>query len=243
MRSDQNLPTWLAKDCFDVGIFTDSLQPMLGFWQTKVGLEFDHMLPTGGGVRQHRHELDGAVFKLNHSRDTIPPSVAGGFERLVIAKTDCEAENLLADPDGNDVAIVPLGRKGNEHWALEVATQNRDDFFSFYEGCLGLPRCDTNSNAVRCGKSQLVAVERSPAAADMSNIELRGKGFRYITLQVWDVDDVHAAVLSRGGLEGSPPRTLGQTARISFVRDNHGNWIELSQRASIVGSLEGAGAA
>jgi lactoylglutathione lyase len=35
-----------------------------------------------------------------------------------------------------------------------------------------------------------------------------------------------------------PPTTLGTTARISMVRDPDGNWIELSQRASIVGTLE-----
>jgi lactoylglutathione lyase len=32
--------------------------------------------------------------------------------------------------------------------------------------------------------------------------------------------------------------TLGSTARISMVRDPDGNWIELSQRASLTGSLE-----
>jgi lactoylglutathione lyase len=33
------------------------------------------------------------------------------------------------------------------------------------------------------------------------------------------------------------PITLGETARISFIRDPDGNWIELSQRASLVGPL------
>jgi lactoylglutathione lyase len=33
------------------------------------------------------------------------------------------------------------------------------------------------------------------------------------------------------------PVTLGTTARISFIRDPDGNWIELSQRASLTGSL------
>ena len=37
--------------------------------------------------------------------------------------------------------------------------------------------------------------------------------------------------------EALAPVTLGTTARISMVRDPDGNWIELSQRASIVGSL------
>ncbi len=50
-------------------------------------------------------------------------------------------------------------------------------------------------------------------------------------------------ILSRGeeqhgGREAMPPTTLGTTARISMVRDPGGNWIELSQRASITGSLD-----
>lgn len=32
--------------------------------------------------------------------------------------------------------------------------------------------------------------------------------------------------------------TLGTTARVSMVRDPDGNWIELTQHASITGSLE-----
>jgi hypothetical protein len=32
--------------------------------------------------------------------------------------------------------------------------------------------------------------------------------------------------------------TLGTTARIAMVKDPAGNWIEISQRASITGSLE-----
>jgi lactoylglutathione lyase len=34
------------------------------------------------------------------------------------------------------------------------------------------------------------------------------------------------------------PRTLGDVARISFVIEPGGHWIELSQRASLTGSLE-----
>ena len=45
-------------------------------------------------------------------------------------------------------------------------------------------------------------------------------------------------MLAKGGREALAPVTLGTTARISMVRDPDGNWIELSQRASIVGSLE-----
>jgi hypothetical protein len=45
-------------------------------------------------------------------------------------------------------------------------------------------------------------------------------------------------LLSRVGVrEGLAPITLGDVARISMILDPDGNWIELSRRASIVGSL------
>ena len=47
-------------------------------------------------------------------------------------------------------------------------------------------------------------------------------------------------MLAHGGGEAVAPVTLGTTARISMVTDPDGNRIELSQRASIVGSLEPA---
>jgi lactoylglutathione lyase len=37
--------------------------------------------------------------------------------------------------------------------------------------------------------------------------------------------------------KGFAPMTLGSVARISMIFDPGGNWIELSRRASIVGSL------
>jgi catechol 2,3-dioxygenase-like lactoylglutathione lyase family enzyme len=43
--------------------------------------------------------------------------------------------------------------------------------------------------------------------------------------------------LSLGATEGRGVVTLGETARISFIRDPDGNWIEISQRASLTGPL------
>jgi len=65
----------------------------------------------------------------------------------------------------------------------------------------------------------------------------QAKGWRYITLQVADIDAMHHATLSMGVREGLAPMTLGDVARISMILDPDGNWIELSRRASIVGSL------
>jgi lactoylglutathione lyase len=68
--------------------------------------------------------------------------------------------------------------------------------------------------------------------------QMQGSGWRYITFQVFKVDESHAAVLAQGGVEALAPVTLGITARISMIRVPDGNAIELSQRASIVGSLD-----
>lgn len=59
-----------------------------------------------------------------------------------------------------------------------------------------------------------------------------------MTFQVADVVGEHRAILASGGLEGMAPVRLGDVAYISFVRDPDGNWIEISQRKSITGSLD-----
>jgi lactoylglutathione lyase len=57
-------------------------------------------------------------------------------------------------------------------------------------------------------------------------------------VQVWQVDEMHQALLDRGAIEGRAPVTLGSTARISFIQDPDHNWIEVSQRASLTGSID-----
>lgn len=160
----------LAKHHIDVGIITDRLEPMLAFREQEVGLPFENILPIGQGLHQHRHGMNGSVFKLNHSRDPLDEAPIAGYQDLRIARAGLAERRVLVDPDGNRVVLVPAG-------------------------------------------------------------------YRYLTIQIRDVDAEHRAVLERGGREGRPPVTLGTVARVSFVRDPDGNWIELSQRASLTGLL------
>lgn len=230
-------PSWIAKDCLDVGLFTNQLEPMLAFWQQEVGLPFDHMLPVGGGVRQHRHDFDGAVLKLNHARDPLAPASRGGLQRLIIAQAVRTRAEELTDPDGNRVQMVPKGTNGIEHWAIEIAVREADLFLAHYQQSLGLPRVE-GALAVRCGRSLIIGVVDPDRADETDQDEMRRIGFRYTTIQVDKVDSVHAQAVARGAIEAAAPQTLGKTARISFLKDPHGNWMELSQRASITGSLE-----
>ena len=55
------------------------------------------------------------------------------------------------------------------------------------------------------------------------------------------VRDIGDLFIGSAGIEQAcvtlAPVTLGEVARISMILDPDGNWIELSRRASIVGSL------
>jgi lactoylglutathione lyase len=85
-----------------------------------------------------------------------------------------------------------------------------------------------------CGDTRVIVVgERRVERCD----DWRAPGWRYTTVQIRDCVAEHAGVLARGGEEGRPPMVLGDTVRYSFVRDPDGNFIELSQRASLVGHL------
>jgi len=223
----------LAKQCIDVGIFTNKREEMLEFWQQEIGLPYDHLGKFGGGIHQHRHHMNGSIFKLNHARDPLPDASPSGYRELVIAKEDLAETQKLMDPDGNPVTLVPVGTDGITGIGLVLGVRDPQAFHDFYGGALELPA--DGENAYRVGSSRLI-ITHDPAASQVG--DWRVQGYRYITIQVFKADMEHAGFLGRGGKEGQEPRTIGTTARYSFVRDPDGNWIEISQRAQLTGSLE-----
>jgi catechol 2,3-dioxygenase-like lactoylglutathione lyase family enzyme len=222
----------LAKYHIDVGIITDRLEPMLAFWQQEVGLPFEDLLPIGQGLRQHRHGMNGSVFKLNHSREALEKATVAGYRELRIARAGLAEPRELVDPDGNHVVLVPPGQQQVEGIGVHLHVRDEAAFLDFYGRVLGLER--VAPAAYRCGDS-ILSFERDPTAG--GDPRFMARGYRYFTIQIRDVDAEHRGVLERGGREGRPPVTLGTVARVSFVRDPDGNWIELSQRASLTGPL------
>lgn len=223
----------LAKKHIDVGLYTNETDAMLEFWQTKIGLPFEGTLPLGQGVRQHRHGLNGSVLKLNATRDPLPAAKSFGYRELWIASPDAAEPETIWDADGNAVHLVLPGFSNVNGIALKLIVSNPASFHEFYGRVMQLQ--PAAKNAYRIGDS-LVMFEGSRARVAPDN-PLRMKGIRYFTIQVVDLDREHATLLERGAVEGMAPVTLGQTARISFIRDPDGNWIELSQRASLTGPL------
>jgi catechol 2,3-dioxygenase-like lactoylglutathione lyase family enzyme len=222
----------LAKQHLDVGLFTNNERAMLDFWQHEVGLAFEETLPLGGGVRQHRHAMNGSVLKLNAARDPINDAPPSGYRELTIARADIDVERTLVDPDGNRITLVPPGHEGVVGVRIGMAVRDAGAMRRFFG--LAMQFEEVSSDTYRCGDS-LVTFDEDASAPRTD--AMRAHGFRYLTLQVYDVDVEHRGIVERGGEEGRPPVTLGATARVSFVRDPDGNWIEVSQRASLTGPL------
>jgi len=203
-----------AKQAIDVGLYTDQLDASLAFWRDEVGLPYEELLKAGGGIHQHRLTLHGGVLKLNVSREPLAASPTG-LTGLRIARAGVDSPVALRSPEGVAVELVPPGHDGVD--AVEVrAVASR------------------GGGRFRVGES-IVAVDVDPDRPRTG--PLRNRGFRYLTVQIRDLDAEHAALLARGFEEGTAPVRLGDVAYISFVRSRDGDWLELSQRRSLTGPL------
>ena len=222
----------LAKAALDVGLYTNQREAMLEFWQHRVGVPFDELLPVGRGVQQHRHLIGESILKINHSRDPMAAAAPAGYRRLILAREGLRETQDLTDPDGNRVRLVPMGHQGIGQLELELSVRNLDATSAFYRDALQLE--PLGPGRFRCGVSIVSLHQDDSASIDPP---MRAPGYRYTTLQVYDVLAEHAGILARGGREGAAPVKLGEVAYISFVRDPDGNWVEISQRKSLTGSL------
>lgn len=225
----------LAKNVIDVGLSMNSLEPMLRFWQQDVGLRFDHVLPVRRGQKQYRLDEQGSVIKLNHHAEPLPEAAASGYRELIIAREGLQTPRRMVDPDGNRVQLVPPGHDGITQLAVAMGVRSLSEHQRFYGDIFGFAEQPWSGGlAFRLGVSLLLLEEDGAAAVDPVR---QARGWRYITLQIADIDAVHAELRSKGVREGLAPITLGDVARISMILDPDGNWIELSRRASIVGNL------
>jgi len=225
----------LAKNVIDVGLSTNDLEPMLRFWQQDVGLRFDHVLPVRRGQKQYRHDAQGSVIKLNHHAEPLPEAAPSGYRELIIAREGLQEPRRMVDPDGNRVQLVPPGYDGVTQIAIAMAVRSLREHRRFYGNILGFPEQSWSAGpAFRLGESLIFLEEDRFATVDPIR---QARGWRYITLQIADIDAAHDELRSKGVREGLAPTTLGDVARISMILDPDGNWIELSRRASIVGSL------
>jgi catechol 2,3-dioxygenase-like lactoylglutathione lyase family enzyme len=167
--------------------------------------------------------------------EPLPAAAPSGYRELIIARDGIETPHAMVDPDGNRVRLVPPGYDGITQLAVAMGVRSLDEHRRFYGDILGFAEQRWSGGpAFRLGDSLLLLEEDQAATVDPPR---QAAGWRYITLQIADIDAVHNDLRGKGVREGLAPVTLGSVARISMILDPDGNWIELSRRASIVGSL------
>src|SRR5438876_8236986 len=127
----------LAKPQVDVGLFTRQLEAMQAFYGERLGLQFESVLPVGGGFRQYRYLCNGSVIKLMHSRDALRPRRPGGYETLMLATPKVTEAQALADPDDNTVELLPPGRDDVTQMEIRVGVSEVDAFGQFYMSAFG----------------------------------------------------------------------------------------------------------
>ena len=176
----------LAKPRVDIGLATNDIAPMLAFWQGEAGVPFDHLLPIRRGQDQHRHDALGSVLKINHMAEPLPDAPPSGYRELILARPGLDAPTALADPEGNLVRLVPPGHEGVTQIGIRLAVRDIEAHRRFYAEAFGLAEePHVGGAAFRAGETLLI-VEQSPDAP--AEAEFRGRGWRYITFQVFKVD-------------------------------------------------------
>jgi predicted enzyme related to lactoylglutathione lyase len=227
----------LNRPQIDVGLFTNRINEMKAFYGENLGLQFESELPVGGGFKQHRFVANGSIIKLMDSRDPLPRRHPGGYETLIIATNRVAQPEAINDPDGNTLELVPPGRDDVTQLEIRLGVSDVNRFDEFYTKAA--EATSIGGHRYRIGET-IFATFRHPLArqikpAAMANpLEvvkaMAALGIRYVTLQVKNCDAVFKAMTAAGASVGVAPENFGNVARIAFVRDPDGNFIELAQR-------------
>ncbi len=225
----------LAKPRVDIGLNTNKLDAMLAFWQGEMGVPFDHVLPIRKGQGAAPPRPAGLGAQDQPFRGSAAGHAALGYAKVQIAR-----------PGHSDMRIcVDTGRHGRGRGAAGHARHRTDRHQAESAGPRNAPSVLCRSPRPRRSPARArrgIPGRRDRAAA--RRIRRRARR-RAVPGQGLPLHHLPGLPLRHGArpypgtwrARGDEATTLGTTARISMVRDPDGNWIEISQRASITGSL------
>ncbi|HVC44572.1 MAG TPA: VOC family protein [Candidatus Binataceae bacterium] len=227
----------LAKQGVDVGLFTNNLEGMQDFYGQKLGLQFESVMPVGGGIKQYRYLANGSVIKLMHTTEPLPRRHPGGYETIMIASPKVKVTQTLADPDDNAILLVAPGADDVTQIEVRIGVIDLNAYETFYTKALGAT--PIGADRYRVGDTifglyherGMHKVSVPPFADALSLIKaMAAPGIRYVTLGVKDCDATFRALTAAGASPALAPVNFGTVARISFVQDPDGNFIEIAQR-------------
>ncbi|NDZ17638.1 hypothetical protein C7T35_36870 [Variovorax sp. WS11] len=223
----------LAKPGLDVGMFTERLDSQTAFWSDVAKLPSEAMQKLGDGIHQHRFVAGISVIKVNNSRHALTGQ-GSGIAGISLIRKGLPRCIVVRDPDGQPVMLQPAADGDHVELVVHLEVSNLAAHQAFWHSVMQLPAC---GDGYLCGTTKLQLKETDTPRRPQS---WKVRGWSYLTVQVRDCVSEHAAALRRGAREGEPPRLIGDSAVISFVRDPDGNFIELSQKAELVGPFGSA---
>jgi lactoylglutathione lyase len=220
-----------AKPAMDVGLFTEHLDAHLAFWGGTMGLPAESPLKLGDGIHQHRFLAGDSVIKVNHSRR--PLEIGGsGLRGITLTREYQTVPRVHRDPEGRPLAVLPSASWNGVDLVIHLEVSDLRAHHRFWREVIQLDARDVHQFA--CGRT---LIDLSETGRPSKASSWKSPGWSYMTLQVRECAIAHLEALRNGASEGEPPRRIGDAAVISFIRGPDGNFIELSQKASLVGAL------
>jgi catechol 2,3-dioxygenase-like lactoylglutathione lyase family enzyme len=166
------------------------------------------------------------------------------YDRLALPENTPYRVAFATDADGNALELVGLRAPAGDRLAtrmqigLTVADVQRSR--QFYGELLGLPeepemKLPASMNTVGnvrygfvLGKTTIKFWSKGNERPTKTGAPARYTGIRLITAQVQDADAVHAELVGRGVQIKVPPHDFQGLARVFFIADPDGNWIEFA---------------
>ena len=156
-------------------------------------------------------------------------STPSGLKGLSIAR-DISNELNYETNSGEFVRVLPRGTDGIQGIAVTITSENPSRLENFYVKVLQFE--SVAPFKCRCGDTILIFQKGTGATETKTFV---GEGFRYLTIQVCDATATCNAIKTMGGRIAMEPLWFGKIAKVGFVLDPDGNWLEISARASLTG--------
>lgn len=149
---------------------------------------------------------------------------------------------FVADPDGNIIELLNVEsapEEARDRMQLGFTVSDSEKTREFYTKVLGFTELPSKKEPLLQGATKYSFVGGNTLikfwAGDKTAKTDTGKpssaiGLRYITVVVKDVDEAEKILDQRGATIVIPPADFGRTARIMFITDPDGNWIEFASR-------------
>ncbi len=164
---------------------------------------------------------------------------AKGAPELKWTKAGNFRYTFATDPDGNMIEVVDMAPnpepKTLDRVAIGLTVSDVEKSRTFYGKVLGLTEQPTQElpnggtkYSFLAGPTVIKFWQAAPNTPKKTGPTQDLTGIRYFTFMVKDVDAAQKLLIERGAKVMMPPTDFGRLARIMFISDPDGNFIELA---------------